>query len=654
MTAVRAPTRRPGSFRLAVVLILLTVLGAQILAMPLPVGAQGKSGTLRGSVLDEDGKGVGGVSITITNGRWSAQAVTNGDGEFELGNLLEANYTVRADPPGGYRVTGGAATARISGSATVRTDFRLARLNPTARPSATATPGERDARDVPAGTPTVPPGQRDAREVPAGTPTTGTATPSPGPRDRRDELASPGPTASASRTPGPTASGPLFPVDRALPGASPVAVGTSTPTATGEAPAGGPSAGPGDASAGDGGTTATSPPPRSRAPRFGGVAATRSRPGPPSWPRNPAPIEASKLDEYLKAHGSPLAGLGETILDAGWRYNVDPRLLVAIAGAETGFGRIECTDFNAWNWFWFEWCNSPFESSKQAIDEVARGLRMYYLDGGWTDVDAIADRYCPLDDPRDTLGVNRYWPANVKRALEDLGGNRCNLSWVQTNNPCGATRPTPTTRPVAPPRPDRVPVAVQAESEAALEGSDDLPWETIRSVSFAGLRFTAPADRDDWARVPQVSEAVASARPAASAARDTWWSQPLDQRGSQEQRVLPHPVDDLGYAAVPAPAPAPVPVPVPVMPPPPEPIAAEASPTTDADPEPEAVEVQVQGTETTWIGQMAPRDLLAVALLVVLIVSARALHLLGPAGRVATARRVLSWLRGRAAAGRWS
>ncbi len=222
--------------------------------------------------------------------------------------------------------------------------------------------------------------------------------------------------------------GGIFP--GATPGGSPTATPSATPSVT-------PTATPSP--------TATPAP----APRFAGLAATRSRPGPPTWPWNPVPIEAGALDAFLAQRGSPLAGLGTALLEAGWRYNVDPRLLVAIAGADTSFGRALCTDYNAWNWFWWEWCNSPFESWEQALDEVARGLRLYYLDAGLTDVDMIANRYGPLDDPRDTLGLNRHWPTNVTRYIEQLGGSRCNLTWVRADNACAPLRPTATPRPIA-------------------------------------------------------------------------------------------------------------------------------------------------------------------------------------------------------------
>ena len=49
---------------------------------------------------------------------------------------------------------------------------------------------------------------------------------------------------------------------------------------------------------------------------------------------------AQTLDAFLRKRGSPLAGQGATFVSAGKRYGVDPYLMVAIAGAESSFGKV--------------------------------------------------------------------------------------------------------------------------------------------------------------------------------------------------------------------------------------------------------------------------------------------------------------------------
>src|SRR5438105_2031014 len=80
-------------------------------------------------------------------------------------------------------------------------------------------------------------------------------------------------------------------------------------------------------------------------------------------------ISSSAIDQYLSMRSSPLTGHGNTFVNEGSNFSVDPRLIVAIAGAETSFGTRICGQFNAWNWFWCLSCNpgdrcarSPFPS----------------------------------------------------------------------------------------------------------------------------------------------------------------------------------------------------------------------------------------------------------------------------------------------------
>src|SRR3989304_5864444 len=93
-----------------------------------------------------------------------------------------------------------------------------------------------------------------------------------------------------------------------------------------------------------------------------------------------------QIQRYLTSKRSPLAPYAASIVRAGQRYGVDPRLLVAIAGAETSFatnpkaGQDITTGHNAWGWG----PHIAFPSWEASIDTVARGLRKGYLDQGFT------------------------------------------------------------------------------------------------------------------------------------------------------------------------------------------------------------------------------------------------------------------------------
>ncbi len=132
-------------------------------------------------------------------------------------------------------------------------------------------------------------------------------------------------------------------------------------------------------------------------------------------------ITAAEIDSYLAGKGSPLAGLGQVFVDRGREFDIDPRLLVAIAGAESSFGTRICTAYNAWNWFYSGWCSSPFDSWPEGIYSVTRGLRLYYFNQGRTTLSSIRDKYCP--------GCTN-WLTNVTIFYRDeLGGDLSDLTF---------------------------------------------------------------------------------------------------------------------------------------------------------------------------------------------------------------------------------
>ena len=137
----------------------------------------------------------------------------------------------------------------------------------------------------------------------------------------------------------------------------------------------------------------------------------------------PAPAD---IDAYLGGKGSPMAGSGSAFVASGGRWQVDPRLLVAIAGAESNFGVITCAPFNAWG---YGCPNGPYQFGSWAdgIDTVAQGLRENYLAEGRTSVALINLKYAPVGAANDPTGLNNNWTINVSRFLTELGGDPADI-----------------------------------------------------------------------------------------------------------------------------------------------------------------------------------------------------------------------------------
>ncbi len=141
------------------------------------------------------------------------------------------------------------------------------------------------------------------------------------------------------------------------------------------------------------------------------------------------PVGAESVDRYLQSKGSPMAGAGAAFVEAGVEYEVDPRLLVAIAGAESYFGVTTCASYNAWGWG----CPTrpqSFDDWAHAIRTVAKGLREGYLDDGLETVGEIHLRYAPPNAKNDPTGLNFAWPDNVARFLVEQGGDPQHVAGV--------------------------------------------------------------------------------------------------------------------------------------------------------------------------------------------------------------------------------
>lgn len=135
-----------------------------------------------------------------------------------------------------------------------------------------------------------------------------------------------------------------------------------------------------------------------------------------------SPVTAESIDRYLESKASPIAGSGVDFMKSGVKWNIDPRFVVAVSGAESYFGLQLCAPYNAWGWG----CpNGPyrFASWAQAIEAISKGLRTGYLDDGLISVDRIHLRYAPPAAANDPTGLNYAWPNNVARFLNEQGGN---------------------------------------------------------------------------------------------------------------------------------------------------------------------------------------------------------------------------------------
>lgn len=99
------------------------------------------------------------------------------------------------------------------------------------------------------------------------------------------------------------------------------------------------------------------------------------------------------LREFLGRYNSPLTPYAPEFVAAADEYGIDYRLVPAITGVESTFGkRIPSKSYNAYGWANGEYKFSSWENS---IDHVSMTLRTQYIDKGAPTIAKIARRYAP-------------------------------------------------------------------------------------------------------------------------------------------------------------------------------------------------------------------------------------------------------------------
>jgi hypothetical protein len=129
-------------------------------------------------------------------------------------------------------------------------------------------------------------------------------------------------------------------------------------------------------------------------------------------PAAPAPREVDgrvvALRAFLEKHDSPLAPYAADFVASADAYDVDWRLLPAISGVESSFGkRLIPGSHNAYGWgggyiYFRDW--------EEGIETVNRSLRRRYLDRGADTVDEIGPIYAEASD----------WASKVKYFMEKI------------------------------------------------------------------------------------------------------------------------------------------------------------------------------------------------------------------------------------------
>ncbi len=107
---------------------------------------------------------------------------------------------------------------------------------------------------------------------------------------------------------------------------------------------------------------------------------------------------SANLKRFIRKYypQSPLYDLTDYIVEVSDKYGLDYRLLVAIAMQESNLcKRIPKDSYNCWGWGIYGDKVTRFSSYKEGIETVARGLKINYIDKGYTTIFSIMRKYTP-------------------------------------------------------------------------------------------------------------------------------------------------------------------------------------------------------------------------------------------------------------------
>lgn len=130
------------------------------------------------------------------------------------------------------------------------------------------------------------------------------------------------------------------------------------------------------------------------------------------------------VEGYLKRYNSPMAGNADDFVYYADKYDLDWRLVLAIAGVESTYGKqIPPASYNGWGWGVYGDNVIRFKSWEDGIQTVSQGLRERYMDKwGGKDIYQIGANYASSPHWANSVNIHlnmiqRFTLSNPQNAL---------------------------------------------------------------------------------------------------------------------------------------------------------------------------------------------------------------------------------------------
>ncbi|OGM18609.1 hypothetical protein A2686_01815 [Candidatus Woesebacteria bacterium RIFCSPHIGHO2_01_FULL_38_10] len=120
------------------------------------------------------------------------------------------------------------------------------------------------------------------------------------------------------------------------------------------------------------------------------------------------------IKNYLDIYNSPLKPYSDFIVKTSDKFDLDYRLITAIAMKESGLCKVIPEEsYNCWGWGIHSNGTLKFSSFEQGIEEVSKGLKENYFDQGLRTVEEIMSKYIPHSP-------GGIWAENVSKFMKEM------------------------------------------------------------------------------------------------------------------------------------------------------------------------------------------------------------------------------------------
>lgn len=115
------------------------------------------------------------------------------------------------------------------------------------------------------------------------------------------------------------------------------------------------------------------------------------------------------VKNYLRKYNSPLEPFARQEVEISDKYDLDWRLLIAIAQQESNLcKKIPPNSYNCWGYGIYGNLVTRFDSYTTGMETVAKGLKKNYIDKGLVTPEEIMAKYTPPSKGSWARGVNQF------------------------------------------------------------------------------------------------------------------------------------------------------------------------------------------------------------------------------------------------------